>query len=92
MKIINGLQTQKKYVLIPAQRAKGEGFYTKGKNKGQPKPGKVIEKECAYYADFVYYKDGELIVEDVKGVKTEAYKIKKKLMLERYGIRITEIK
>jgi hypothetical protein len=31
-------------------------------------------------------------VEDVKGVKTEAYKIKKKLMLERYGIRITEIK
>jgi hypothetical protein len=92
MKIISGLETQKKYVLIPAQRAKGEEFYTKGKNKGKPKPGKVIEKECAYYADFVYYKDGELIVEDVKGVKTEAYKIKKKLMLERYGIRITEIK
>lgn len=92
MKKISGLETQKKYVLIPAQRAKGEGFYTKGKNKGKPKPGKVIEKECAYYADFVYYKDDELIVEDVKGVKTEAYKIKKKLMLERYGIRITEIK
>ena len=92
MKKISGLETQKKYVLIPAQRAKGEGFYTKGKNKGKPKQGKVIEKECAYYADFVYYKDGELIVEDVKGVKTEAYKIKKKLMLERYGIRITEIK
>ena len=92
MKIISKLETQKKYVLIPAQRAKGEGFYTKGKNKGKPKLGKVIEKECAYYADFVYYKDGELIVEDVKGVKTEAYKIKKKLMLERYGIRITEIK
>ena len=92
MKKIRGLETQKKYVLIPAQRAKGEGFYTKGKNKGKPKLGKVIEKECAYYADFVYYKDGELIVEDVKGVKTEAYKIKKKLMLERYGIRITEIK
>jgi hypothetical protein len=92
MNKISELETQKKYVLIPAQRAKGEGFYTKGKNKGKPKPGKVIEKECAYYADFVYYKDGELIVEDVKGVKTEAYKIKKKLMLERYGIRITEIK
>jgi hypothetical protein len=92
MKKISGLETQKKYVLIPAQRAKGDGFYTKGKNKGKPKLGKVIEKECAYYADFVYYKDGELIVEDVKGVKTEAYKIKKKLMLERYGIRITEIK
>lgn len=96
MKKISDLQTQVKYVLIPAQRAKGEGFYTKGKNKGQPKPGKVIEKECAYYADFVYYKDGELIVEDVKGMKKggayELYKIKRKLMLERYGIRITEIK
>lgn len=96
MKKISGLETQKKYVLIPAQRAKGEGFYTKGKNKGQPKPGKVIEKECAYYADFVYYKGGELIVEDVKGMKKggayELYKIKRKLMLERYGIRITEIK
>lgn len=96
MKKISGLETQKKYVLIPAQRAKGDGFYTKGKNKGKPKPGKVIEKECAYYADFVYYKDGELIVEDVKGMKKggayELYKIKRKLMLERYGIRITEIK
>ena len=93
MKIINGLQTQVKYVLIPGQRAKGgNGFYKKGKNKGKPKPGKVIERECAYYADFDYYKDGKHIVEDVKGVKTEAYKIKKKLMLERYGIRITEVK
>lgn len=95
MKKISRLETQKKYVLIPAQRAKGNGFYTKGKNKGKPKPGKVIEKECAYYADFVYYKDGELIVEDVKGMKKggayELYKIKRKLMLERYGIRIKEV-
>ena len=30
-------------------------------------------------------------VEDVKGVKTEAYKLKKKLMLSKYGIRVEEI-
>ena len=30
-------------------------------------------------------------MEDTKGFRTEAYKIKRKLMLERYGIRIREI-
>ena len=89
---IDHLQIQRKYVLIPAQREKGHGFYTKGKKKGQAKEGKVIEHECAYYADFDYVQDGKHVVEDVKGVKTEAYKIKKKLMLERYGVRITEVK
>lgn len=44
-----------------------------------------------YYADFVYKdKDGNTIVEDVKGIKTDVYKIKKKLMLWRYGINIKE--
>lgn len=33
-----------------------------------------------YVADFVYYRDGKQIVEDVKGVKTAEYKLKKKLM------------
>ena len=31
------------------------------------------------------------VVEDAKGVKTEAYKIKKKLMLDRFGIQIREV-
>jgi hypothetical protein len=34
--------------------------------------------------------NGKLVVEDVKGVKTEVYKIKKKLMLWVHGIRIKE--
>ena len=34
---------------------------------------------------------GEYVVEDCKGYRTEVYKIKKKLMLHRYGIHITEI-
>lgn len=34
---------------------------------------------------------GEHIVEDVKGMRTAVYKMKRKLMLYKYGIRITEV-
>lgn len=47
-------------------------------------------RALTYKADFLYTKGGKSIVEDVKGVKTEAYKIKKKLMQER-GIEIIEV-
>lgn len=49
-------------------------------------------REIAYEADFVYEKDGKLVVEDTKSepTKTRLYKLKKRLMLERYGIKITE--
>lgn len=51
------------------------------------------ERACSYKADFVYHdaKTGKMVVEDTKGYRTEAYKIKRKLMLFRYGIKITEI-
>ena len=88
---ITNLRQQVKYVLIPTQREFSGGWYSKGVNKGQPKPGKVIEKECSYYADFVYTKNGREIVEDTKGVRTADYKIKKKLMLYVHGLRIKEI-
>ena len=48
------------------------------------------ERACTYVADFVYYEDGKLVVEDSKGHKTEAYKIKKKLMLWVHNIKIKE--
>lgn len=48
--------------------------------------GKTIRK-IEYVADFLYrdLSTYELIVEDVKGVKTDVYKLKKKLFLKRYG-------
>lgn len=47
---------------------------------------------CVYRADFVLtYKDGRKVVEDVKGVRTEAYKLKKSLMKAVHGIDIVEI-
>lgn len=54
--------------------------------------GNLIEKGCSYYADFVYRdKEGNLVVEDTKGVRTSEYRLKKKLMLQVHGIQITEI-
>lgn len=84
---ITDLQEQVKFVLIPTQREPD----TVGK-RGGIKAGKVIEKECAYIADFVYTdENGQRIVEDTKGFKTKDYIIKRKLMLYRYGIKVREV-
>ena len=48
------------------------------------------ERACTYKADFVYFKQGKKIVEDTKGMKTDVYKIKRKLMLYQHGIKIKE--
>lgn len=88
---ISGLQTQVRYVLIPSQREVSEEVYTRGENKGKYKPGKLLERECTYVADFVYYKDGKVIVEDTKGFRTKEYIIKRKLMLYVHHIQIKEI-
>ena len=48
-------------------------------------------KGIKYIADFVYKKDGKLVVEDVKGMKTDVYKIKKKLMAYMHKVEIKEV-
>lgn len=92
--VICDLELQKKFVLIPEQRGKSTGVYKRGKNKGNPKPGPVLEREVAYFADFVYKENGVQIVEDAKSKATrkkESYIIKRKLVLQIYGIRIKEV-
>lgn len=77
--IIKNLELQKTYELIPTQRDES---------------GKVIERACYYYADFVYERcDGVKIVEDVKSkaTKTPLYVVKSKLMLYRYGVKVQEV-
>lgn len=83
---ITNLRRQVKFTLIPAQR-EGETITARGIQR----PGKVIERECFYVADFVYEQDGKTVVEDVKGMKTDAYILKRKMLLHFYGIRIKEI-
>ena len=76
------LERQVKFVLIPAQRNAS---------------GKVVERECSYIADFVYLAHDRngwyKVVEDVKSkaTKTPEYRIKKKLLLKEYGLRISEV-
>ena len=47
-------------------------------------------RAITYIADFVYEKDNKIIVEDVKGIKTDVYKLKKKLFLYIFNIEIQE--
>ena len=49
-------------------------------------------KEIVYKADFTYYEDGKLVVEDAKspGTRTPLYRLKKRLVAEKYGIVIKE--
>ena len=88
---ITHLKRQEKYLLIPAQYETHERISDKTGKK--LKDGRrCVEKECSYVADFVYFlPDGELVVEDAKGVRTEGYIIKRKLMLQVYGIKISEV-
>lgn len=43
-----------------------------------------------YEADFSYYEDGQLIIEDVKGAKTREYIMKRRLMVACHNIHIRE--
>jgi hypothetical protein len=75
--LITDLQLQKVYTLIGDQR---------------DEKGKILERPVKYVADFVYKtKDGQTVVEDAKGLRTDVYKIKRKLMLMIYGIRVQEV-
>jgi hypothetical protein len=86
---IQGLELQKKYVLIDPQYEVVKRY---GKTGQRIQDGfKCLERECSYKADFVYTEDGKTVVEDAKGMRTKEYIIKRKLMLERYGIRIREV-
>lgn len=93
---ISYLRRQEKFILIQEQRELSNEIYQIGPKKGRFKPGKIIERECAYIADFTYLdEDGKLVVEDVKGYKRggaySVFAIKRKLMLKEFGIRVKEV-
>lgn len=87
---ITDLDSQKDYELIPAQY-RTEERYSKKTGKRLKDKRVLLERACVYKADFVYHlKDGTLVVEDSKGMKTKEYRIKKKLMLWVHGIVLKE--
>ena len=72
--LITDLQRQVPFEIASAQRINGRSH-------------------CArkYIADFVYGdEEGNRVVEDAKGVRTETYRLKRHLMAERHGIHILE--
>lgn len=72
---ITELRLQVPFELIPTTKLNGETF-----------------RSIKYIADFVYKdKDGSEIVEDAKGMKTDVYKMKKKLMAYVHHIVIKEV-
>jgi hypothetical protein len=73
---IRELEMQVEYLLIPSQK----------------KPNGGTERAVKYVCDFRYTRDGRPVVEDVKGIRTPGYVIKRKLMLQVYGIEVMEIK
>ena len=44
-----------------------------------------------YVADFTYTERDQSVVEDVKGMKTPVYRLKKKMVEAQYGVTIREI-
>jgi hypothetical protein len=79
---ITNLELQKSFELIPTQY----------ETLANGKRGKCLERAVTYKADFVYIENGKQVVEDVKGMKTKDYIIKRKLMLHKYGIKIKEVR
>lgn len=72
---ITGLHCQVPFELVPTQTVDGETL-----------------RSASYIADFTYWdKDGKFVVEDAKGLKTDLYILKKKMVLYRYGILIKEV-
>jgi hypothetical protein len=72
---IEDLRRQVRYELVPAFDVDGKHY-----------------RPVYYVADFVYAdkETGKEVVEDVKGMRTDVYRLKSKLFARRYGMSIKE--
>jgi hypothetical protein len=72
---IYGLELQPRFPLYVCKRQNGE-----------------LHKVCDYVADFRYRQGprGILVIEDVKGMRTPTYRLKRKMVEAQYGFEIME--
>lgn len=87
---IQGLQRQVVFTLLPAITEE-QTVQLKTKTKTVTK---TVQQPVTYRADFVYTKDGQQVIEDVKGsprMLTPEYLLKKKMMRALLGIIIKEV-
>lgn len=88
--IIQDLKLQVRFELIPAIKEEYvEHLKTKDKIKTR-----TVQLPITYTCDFLYYKNGELIVEDVKASKSmlpKEFVLKEKMMFALKGIKIKKV-
>lgn len=74
---ISNLRRQVAYEILPSVKFDGN---------------KARTRACVYYADFTYDENGAEIIEDVKGVITEAFRIKRHALKALCGLEIRIVK
>lgn len=91
--LISDLQMQVPFVLIPAQYDIHTEYTPKTHKEKQVK--KLVEKKVVYKCDFLYTRNGEVVVEDVKGYRNSTaysvFALKRKMMLYFHGIHVVEV-
>ena len=84
-----------RYLELLDMEKRGEIKELRRQMKYEILPGNQYYRPVHYIADFVYVKDGQETIEDVKGMKKgcayQLYKIKEKLMFDKYKIKVQEI-
>lgn len=74
---ITELREQQKFKLLPTQ---------------YDQYGRCIERAVTYTCDYSYRtKHGHFLCEDAKGVRTQQYILRRKMMLYFHGIRVREV-
>lgn len=88
--LISNLQLQVRFELIPAVK---EEYIEHLKTKDKIKT-KTVQLPITYTCDFMYDKEGETIIEDIKAspkMLPKEYTLKKKMMFALKGIKIKEV-
>lgn len=83
----------RRYQELKLMERAGEIDDLKVKERFELIPKQDHERAAYYTADFSYRMGGQKVVEDVKceATKTQVYVLRRKLMYQRYGIRIQEV-
>lgn len=83
-----------RYLVLLNRQRKGEIRNLALQRKFELLPAAVTpdgKRRAIYYiADFTYEENDNLVVEDAKGYQTDLYKLKKRMMFDKYGIWIKE--
>lgn len=78
--VIRNLELQPKFALMI------DGRPILIRSKGYPNG-----RAASFKADFAYFEDNRRVIEDSKGVRTEAYALRRAVVEAIYGIRIDEV-